>query len=87
MEVLMKTSSVSIIEHGSQEENLLAAKRALKQNRKAHLMRHTGPGEDVIDIMVGSEVVERHKCSCVFSPVFIPNRQRRFCVEELALYQ
>ena len=83
----MKTNSVSVIDHGSQEENLLAAKHALKQNRKAHLMRHTGLGEDVIDIMVGSEVVERHKCSSVFSPVFIPTRQRRFCVEELALYQ
>lgn len=80
------TSNPSVIEHKTREENLLAAKRALRNNRQARISRHTGTGEDIIDVMVGSDVVERHVCR--FCP-YIPSQTRRrpFCVEELALYQ
>ena len=82
----MMTNSFQIIEHISREANLLAAKRAVRSNRRAHMHRHTDFGEDVIDIIVGADIIERHVCHTA-EPVVPVARSRRFCIEELALYR
>ena len=80
------TNSVRTFIHQSPEENLLAAKRAVRLVRHAHLHRRTGCAEgDVIEIMAGARVIERHICHV---PVIIgPTPRRPFRVEELALYR
>ena len=82
----MMTNSFQIIEHISREANLLAAKRAVRSNRRAHMHRHTDLGEDIIDIMIGTDIIERHVCHTEEPFVQTP-RRRRFCIEELALYR
>lgn len=76
----------SVHTHMTREENLLAAKRAVRRTRHAWIMRHTGTGADILDIMVGTEIIERHVCNTEmpFTPL---HRKRVFCVEALALYQ
>ena len=81
----MTMHSFQTIEHNSREANLLAAKRAVRSNRRAHMQRHTDLGEDVIDIIIGSDIIERHVCHTAEPFVQTP-RRRRFCIEELALY-
>ncbi len=74
------------IEHESREANLQAAKQAVRTNRKAFLQRHTDLGADIIDVVRGTDIIERHICrtSEPYTPI---RRTRPFCVEELALYQ
>ena len=50
------------------------------------LDRHTDLGEDVIDIIVGADIIERHVCHTA-EPIQSTVRPRRFCIEELALYR
>jgi len=80
------TNDFKVIVHASREENLLAAKRALRRTRGSHMNRRYGEGEEIIDVVVGCEVKERHVCH-VDSPAPAPVPGRRFCVEELALYR
>ena len=82
----MMMNSFQTIEHTSREDNLLAAKRAVRSNRRAHMQRHTDIGEDIIDIMIGADIIERHVCH-VAEPFIQTPRRRRFCIEELALYR
>lgn len=70
-----------IIRHKGQEENLLAAKRALRQYRGAWLNRRLDLGGDVLDIIWGDRIVERH-CSCS-SGCFMKSRP----VEDLVMYR
>lgn len=79
-------NSVPTYIHDSREDNLLAAKRAVRGNRLARMHRTVSPGEDIIDVMVGSDVVERHVCHYAMN-VVTSSQGHRFCVEELALYQ
>ena len=82
----MTMNSFQTIEHNSREANLLAAKRAVRNNRRAHMQRHTDLGEDIIDIMIGANIIERHVCHTA-EPIQPTVRPRRFCIEELALYR
>ena len=82
----MTMNSFQTIEHASREENLQEAKRAVRNTRRAHMHRHTDLGEDIIDVMVGADIVERHVCHTAEPFIPVPMR-RRFCIEELALYQ
>lgn len=80
------TNNFQTFVHESQEENLLAAKRTVRRTRRAYMHRRTEMAGDVIDIIVGGEIIERHICRSVAR---YPQAQirRRFCVEEMALYQ
>ena len=74
------------IEHESREANLQAAKQAVRANRKAFLQRYTDLGADVIDVVRGSDIIERYICRTNESYTSI-RMTRPFCIEELALYQ
>jgi len=82
----MTAKILKTIEHKTREANLQAAKQAVKTNRKAYLQRRNEPGEDVIDVVLGSNIIERHICKTNEPYVPVP-RTRPFCIEELALYQ
>lgn len=71
------TTAPPIYLHESREANLLAAKHAVKARRHSMLMRLTNTPDDVIDVVEGGAVLERHVCK----------RKDPFCVEDLAMYQ
>lgn len=75
-----------IIYHQTQEENLLAAKRAVKAHKFSMLKRLTDTADDVIDVVDGNLILERHVCKSNKPTVTIVFRNS-FCVEDLALYQ
>lgn len=95
--MLRKARTFTSFCNGSKEANLLAAKRALKRYRGACLHRDTTGDDDVIDIVVGAEIMEQHICKCprLTQPAvseletLTPQQKmvRRFRVEDLALYQ
>ena len=82
----MTSRILKTVEHETREANLRAAKQAVKTNRKAYLQRRNAPGEDIIDVILGSDIIERHICktNVPYAPV---RRTIPFCIEELALYQ
>ena len=68
-----------------QEQNLLAVKHSLKQNRRAYMLRKNEFTDDVIDVVADGKIIERH----------IAKRPQQFVaivvhspvpVEEMALY-
>lgn len=81
------TNSFKTLVHGSEEESLLAAKRTVRSVRNACIHRRTEMPGDVIDILVGMEVIERHVCCSVTRTPQVQVRPRYFCIEEMALYQ
>lgn len=95
--MLRKAHTFTSFCNGSKEANLLAAKRALKRYRGAYLHRDITGDDDVIDIVVGSEIMEQHVCRCPKwlqqepsereIPMPQPKIARYFRVEDLALYQ
>lgn len=95
--MLRKARTFTSFCNGSKEANLLAAKRALKRYRGACLHRDITGDDDVIDIVVGAEIMEQHVCKCPrrILPEFgeqkntQPQSQfvRYFRIEDLALYQ
>jgi len=82
----MTAKILKTIEHETREANLQAAKQAIRTNRKAYLQRRNEPGEDVIDVVLGSDIIERHFCKTNenYAPI---QRTRPFYIEELALYR
>jgi len=82
----MTAKILKTIEHETREANLQAAKQAIRTNRKAYLQRRNEPGEDVIDVVLGSDIIERHFCK-TNEPLAPIRRIKPFCIEELALYQ
>ena len=52
-----------IYEHGTREENLLCAKRAVREMRSGHLMHRLENGREVIDIISDGKVLQKHVCS------------------------
>lgn len=78
-------SNPPIVIHESQEANLLAAKQAIRKNIGSYFHRHTDMYDDVIDVVIGREIIERHICrksSCVGRQI----STREFKIEETALY-
>lgn len=72
--------------HRDPEQNLLAVKRALKQNRHAYLARRNEFADDVIDVIDDGKIIERHIAKRRHPIVSIAVR-RQVPVEEMALYQ
>lgn len=95
--MLRKATTFTTFCNNSREANLSSAKRALKRFRGAHLHRDTTGDDDVIDIVVGAEIMEQHICKCprrIQSELCEQkNTQpqstfvRYFRIEDLALYQ
>ena len=85
-EAMRMTNNFRTIIHESQEENLLAAKRAVRRTRKAYMHRRAEMAGDVIDIIIGGKIIERHLCRTV-APCPEVRTRTQFCVEEMALYQ
>jgi len=87
MEMMKTTSRAVVIEHHSHEENLAAAKHSVRSRPGARLNRVSDSGEDIIDVVVGCDVVERHVCHQVFESKKSPSVKYQFRIEDLALYQ
>lgn len=95
--MLRKATTFTTFCNTSREANLSSAKRALKRFRGAHLHRDTTGDDDVIDIVVGAEIMEQYICKCPrrIQPELAeqknnqpqPTFVRYFRVEDLALYQ
>lgn len=92
--MLRKADTFAIFYCLTREANLAAAKHALRLYRGARLHRQTGGVNDVIDIVVGVEIMERYVCrlhqdQCPsIETVEIPQTPARvFRVEDLALYR
>lgn len=95
--MLRKATTFTTFCNTTREANLSSAKRALKRYRGAHLYRDTTADDDIIDIVVGAEIIEQHICKCPRrseteicekknsppKPQFV----RYFRIEDLALYQ
>ena len=73
--------------HKDQEENLSAAKKSLKQHRKAYMHRRIDLGGDVIDIIDDGKIIERHRSNGPGISISPRNCRRFVPVAELALYQ
>lgn len=43
--------------HKDQEQNLLAVKHSLKQNRRAYMLRKTDSADDVIDVVADGKII------------------------------
>ena len=69
-----------------QEQNLLAVKHSLKQNRRAYMLRKTDSADDVIDVVADGKIIERHIAKNPQQFVAIV-AHRPVPVEEMALYQ
>lgn len=78
--MLRKATTFTTFCNTSREANLSSAKRALKRHRGAWIHRDTMGDDDVIDIVIGAEIIERHLCK---KSHFV----RYFRVEDLALYR
>lgn len=91
---MIRQSATSVTHYSeSRESNLSAAKRALKQYRGAYLHREASADDDVICIVVGGEIIEKHICklphrvSTASHTTVRPVIHRLFRIEDLALYQ
>lgn len=95
--MLRKARTFTTFCNTTREANLSSAKRALKRYRGAHLHRDTTGDDDVIDVVVSSEIMEQHICKCPRRPEPELGEQKRtqckpqivryFRTEDLALYQ
>ena len=72
--------------HKNQEQNLLAVKHSLKQNRSAYMLRKNEFADDVIDVVADGKIIERHIAKRPHQLVAIVVH-RPVPVEEMALYQ
>ena len=61
-------SGATAFTHETREENLRAAKAAVRSKRGARMLRRADLRGDTIDIMVGREVIERHFCPAGTGP-------------------
>lgn len=94
--MLRKATTFTTFCNNTREANLSSAKHALKRFRGAHLHRDTTGDDDVIDVVVGAEIMEQHVCKLphrapaqASSDIHVAPQLRRrpFCIEDLALYQ
>lgn len=83
--MLRKATTFTTFRSTSREANLYAAKQALKRHRGAYLHRDTTSDDDVIDIVIGVEIMERHIFKCAKQAQ--PRPIRHFRIEDMALYQ
>ena len=72
--------------HKDREQNLLAVKHSLKQNRRAYMCRKNEFADDVIDVVADGKIIERHIAKRAQQLGAIV-AHRPVPVEEMALYQ
>lgn len=77
---------LATIQNGSPEENLLSAKRSLRQHRHAYLHRRLDLPGDVIDVIEDGVILERH-VSADPSKLSMIRIYGHTPVEEMALYR
>lgn len=86
MGIIRMKNDYETVFHNSREESLIAAKNFVRKHRKSYLMRRNDMADDVIDILSGQDILQRHICRCEqYSIKEIVSRP--FNIEDFALYR